>query len=361
MNPVATIDHSALRHNLAVARSSAPDSRVMAVIKADGYGHGLLAVAEALSAADGFAVARCEEALALREGGVERPLLVLGGFANVDELRLLSRHRVDSTVHDDAQLQLLERTPLDTPLSVWLKIDSGMHRLGFPPQRIRELLGRLRQSPQVAANLCLMTHLANADDRADPYTGGQLDTFRRVASEFDGECSIANSAGVMGWPASRWHWSRPGIMLYGCSPFVDSAGPELGLRPVMTLTTRLIATHWVEPGEPVGYGGTWRSTERRRIGVAAIGYGDGYPRHVPSGTPLLVDGRRAPLAGRVSMDTLCLDITGLAGVGAGSRVVAWGEGLPVEEIARAAATIAYELLCRVTPRVRRVGLDHVGG
>ncbi|GAB4353773.1 MAG: alanine racemase [Gammaproteobacteria bacterium] len=347
----ALIDLSALAHNLSRARQAMPGCRVMAVVKANGYGHGAIRVAGALRSADAFAVACLDEAEELREAGFAHPVNVLEGFYDGAELRRFSRHHIDATLHQVEQIEALERTRLERPLKVWLKVDTGMHRLGVPVEDVTRLWQRLRECPSVGG-IGLMTHLACADDRGDPFTEQQLLCFAGAVGQLSGERSIANSAGILGWPAAVADWIRPGIMLYGASPFCDGSAEAEGLRPVMTLRTRLIAVKELEAGETVGYGRTWRSERPSRIGVAAIGYGDGYPRHAPSGTPVLVNGRRAPLAGRVSMDMITIDLTDLPESAIGDPVVLWGEGLPAEEIAAAAGTIPYELFCQVTSRVR---------
>ncbi len=347
----ALIDLAALRHNLGQARRAAPDSRVMAVIKANAYGHGLLRVAGALREADAFAVASVEEARELREAGIDTRVVVLEGFFDRDDLEQASRLGLELVVHHEEQLALLERTALARPVTVWLKVDSGMHRLGFSSELVAAARERLRACAQVAAPLHWMTHLACADDRRDPRTERQLQGFRDVLGAEPGERSVANSAGILGWPATHAAWNRPGIMLYGASPFIGGRAERDDLRPVMTLSTRLIAVNQLRKGDAVGYGAAWVCPEDMPVGVAAIGYGDGYPRHAKAGTPVLVNGRRAALVGRVSMDMICLDLRGYPAAHVGDPVVLWGEGLPVEEVARHAGTIPYELLCGVTARV----------
>jgi len=347
----ALIDLPALAHNLRRAREAMPGSRVMAVVKANGYGHGVERVAGALRSADAFAVACLDEAEQLRESGFAHPINVLEGFYDVEELRRFSRHHVDATIHQPEQIEALERTRIDRPLKVWLKIDTGMHRLGVAPEQARALWERLNACSAVGG-IGLMTHLANADNRNDPTTERQLLAFTGAIGHLHGERSIANSAGILGWPAASGDWIRSGIMLYGASPFCDSTAAEERLRPVMTLQTGLIAIRDLAAGERLGYGGTWCSDKPSRIGVAAIGYGDGYPRHAPSGTSVLVEGQRAPLVGRVSMDMITIDLTELPEAKIGDRVVLWGAGLPAEEVARQAGTIPYELFCQVTRRVK---------
>lgn len=354
MYPAATaaIDLAALHHNLTRVRAAAPGARVAAAIKSNGYGHGVLRIAKGLQAADMFAVARCDEALTLREAGItNKPILVLEGFLQPEEVTLCSRYGLQATVHHESQLHMLEAARLKRPISLWIKIDTGMHRLGFPPTALPEVAKRLWVCQNAAPRLRLMSHLAKADDRDDPYTHYQLEIFNTATQHLPAERSLANSGGILGWPATHFDWVRPGIMLYGCSPFHQGSGADEGLRPVMTLTSRLIAIQHYPAGEPVGYGGTWRCPRDSRIGVAAIGYGDGYPRHAPSGTPVLVNGQRASLVGRVSMDMITIDLTQQPQAQVGDPVIVWGAGLPAEEVARWADTIAYELFCQVTARV----------
>lgn len=347
----ALIDLSALRHNLQRVRDTAPGCRIAAAVKANAYGHGLLRVAQALEGADALAVACIEEAVALREGGIKKPILLLEGVFEASELPLCSQLSLEIVVHHLTQLEMLEHARLEHPLQVWLKIDTGMHRLGVAPDQVIEIWQRLDACPTVAPGIRLMSHLANADDRNDDYTSHQLQVLREITTGLSGELSLANSAGVLGWPQTHFDWVRPGLMLYGASPFVDGLGAKENLRPVMTLSTRLISIKHLSRGEPVGYSCTWTCPQEMDVGIAAIGYGDGYPRHAPSGTPVLVNGRQATLIGRVSMDMLCIDLREHPQARVGDPVVLWGKGLPVENIARAASTIPYTLMCGITPRV----------
>jgi alanine racemase len=347
----ATIDTSALRHNLGRVRATAPDSRVMAVIKANGYGHGLVPVARALADSDGFAVARLEEGLALRAAGVAKTILLLEGVVGSEQLRLAAEQRMEIMVHSTEQLELLESRSSGPPVTAWIKLDTGMNRLGFRAGHFASAYERLTRIPNVAANPALATHLASADDPGDPKTAEQLRSFAAATAGLPGARSIANSAALIGWPATRADWVRPGLMLYGLSPFESGDGAMLGLLPAMTLRSEVIAIKSVPAGETVGYGGTWRAPRDTRMAVVAAGYGDGYPRSVPAGTPVLVNGRHAPLVGRVSMDMLTVDVTDLGIVAIGDPVVLWGEGLPVEEIAVRAGTIPYEIVCGVSQRV----------
>jgi len=350
--PRAVIDHSALRHNLALVRRRAPDSRIWAVVKANAYGHGMAPVATTLEAADGLAVARVEEGVRLREAGIARPILVLEGVLFEDELAVARKLGLELALHQPGQIALLERTRTARPLRVWVKVDTGMHRLGFDPEAALALLARLDADPGVEKPVGLMTHLAQADDTGDPLTPLQCERLRALDPAAKYPLSIGNSAGILAFPTSRTHWVRPGIMLYGASPLMGRSAAELGLLPVMGLEARLIAVRALRRGDRIGYGGTYVCPEDMPVGVAAIGYGDGYPRHAPTGTPVLVGGRRASLVGRVSMDMINIDLCGLPAAGVGDPVILWGEGLPVDEVAAWAGTIPYELLCQVTPRVR---------
>ena len=346
-----SIDLRALVHNLAVARRQAPAARVWGVVKANAYGHGALEVATAIAAqVDGLAVARVSEALALRAAGFELPLLVLAGAVDGDELAAASRYRLQLAVHDHSQLALLRAAQAPLP-GCWLKVDSGMHRLGFAPAEVAAIHAELGQLTGLPVGL--MSHFACADDPADGATNRQLACFAAATAGLDGPRSLANSAAILAHPASHADWIRPGIMLYGGAPLLAVAAAEHQLKPVMTLRSRVIAVHPLAAHEPLGYGGSWRSACATRIAVVAIGYGDGYPRHAPSGTPVLINGQRYPLVGRVSMDLITVDI-GSAAVAVGDPVVLWGEGLAASEIADHANTIDYALFCGVSSRVRRV-------
>ncbi len=348
----ARIKLSALQSNLQRVKSLAPQSRVMAIIKANGYGHGMLRVAHSLVSADAFGVACLEEALSLRDAGVTQPILLLEGFYDVPQLELISRHELAIVVHQAFQVDMLEKTPIPNPVHVWLKIDTGMHRLGFAPRQVQQVYQRLQTCRNVARPLRLMSHFAESDDRSADITRSQFDSFNDTVAEFQGERSIANSAAIIAFPQSHVDWVRPGIMLYGISPFTDTTGKDEGLQTVMTLTSRLIALNYFKKGDRIGYGGVWTCPEDMPVGVIAIGYGDGYPRGVSSDTPVLINGQRLPIVGRVSMDMITVDLRNMPDARAGDIVTLWGDGLPVEEIARRAGTIPYELVCRVTQRVR---------
>lgn len=347
----AVIDLAALRHNLARVRQIAPQSRILAAIKANAYGHGMLRVAQALRDADGLGVASLDEALQLRAAGLDGDIVLLEGFFSADELPAIAEQRFVPAIHCQQQLEQLEQVMLPRPLHVWLKVDSGMHRLGFDPQQIREVWQRLQQCRNVASVVGCMTHLANADNPGDSFTLQQLERFHAVTGDLPGERSIANSAGLLAWPQTRVDWVRPGLLLYGVSPLLGGRAAEHDLRPVMTLRSELIAVRRLQQGEAVGYGGGFICPREMTVGVVAAGYGDGYPRQVGNAAPVLLNGCRVPLIGRVAMDMLTVDLSGQPAARPGDPVVLWGEGLPVEEIAEHAGTIPYELLCRVMPRV----------
>ncbi len=358
--PQVLIDRTALHHNLRRVRQAAPASRIWAVIKANGYGHGMERVAQALTDADGFAVARIDEAVRLRAAGIDKPLLVLEGVFDAEALRAAAAHQVAVTVHQTQQLELLEQTLLAHPIEVWLKVDSGMHRLGFRPEAVAAVAQRLQQTPALGV-LHLMTHLANADDPQDPANQDQCVRFDAIDTTPFAQLSIANSAGLLAFSECQRDWVRPGIMLYGVSPFSKGSGEPLGLKPVMRFSAPVIAVNRYETGEAVGYGGSYRCPEPMPVAVIGVGYGDGYPRHVPGGTPVLLRGRRLPLVGRVSMDMICVDARELPDLQPGEPALLWGPGLPVEEIARRAGTIPYELLCGITGRVGFVEVNSEEG
>ena len=347
----ACVDLHALQHNFQRVRRAAAGSHVMAIIKANAYGHGLLRVAQSLPGADAFGVASPEEGITLREAGFDRRIVLLEGPFSIDDLVLVSGYRLDVVIHHASQLDMLEQAGLKRPLDVWLKLDTGMNRLGFEPATVAELLARLQAIEQVAS-VRFMTHFACADEHDNETTRKQSDRFMEALAALSGEHSLANSAAILAWPDTHADWVRPGIMLYGASPLIEQSAAALDLRPVMTLASNLIAVKPCRAGDAVGYGGDWRCPEDMSVGVAAIGYGDGYPRHAPSGTPVLVNGQRARLIGRVSMDMICIDLRGHDDAAVGDEVQLWGKALPVEEIAAAAGTISYELLCGISHRVQ---------
>lgn len=351
----ALIRLGALKNNFERIREAANGAKVMAVVKANAYGHGLQTVVGNLAQADSFAVARYSEALELDNAGTGKPIVLLKGILDSEELSHALHRGFELVVHCARQVELLERAVAGNA-TVWLKLDTGMRRLGFEPEQARELIVRLNNCRSVG-EVRLMTHLANADDRQDDATSRQVDAFRTILRRFDGAFSIANSAGLLGWPATiaaghdiSRSWIRPGLCLYGVSPFPDSSGGDFGLSPVMEFSSRLIGVKALRTGEAVGYGGTWKAPAPTTLGIVSAGYGDGYTRFLPSGTPVLVDGRRVALAGRVSMDLAAVDLGADATDEIGAPVTLWGEGLPVEEVAACAGTIPYQLLCGLTHR-----------
>jgi alanine racemase len=348
----ATVDTAALRHNLQRVRSWAPRSRVMAVIKANAYGHGLVAVARALDGADSFAVARVDEGLTLRDAGIGKRTVLLEGVFDRAQLESAAAAGFELVVHTAEQIDLLREAGAGEPFQVWLKLDSGMNRLGFKGVAFQAAFEALRTLPRVRTPINFFTHLASADLPELPTTREQLQRFAAATGSLPGERSIANSAGMLSFPEAQADWVRPGLLLYGVSPFDGSIGADYGLQPAMTLKSHVIAIKDLIPGERVGYGGNWTAARPTRLAVAAVGYGDGYPRSLDSGSPVLVNGERAPLAGRVSMDMIGIDVTDLSRPPQlGDPVILWGRGLPAEEIAVWAKTIPYELLCGVSQRV----------
>ncbi|MBI2286471.1 MAG: alanine racemase [Nitrosomonadales bacterium] len=344
----AHINPNALESNLRVARRAAPSARIMAVIKAEGYGHGLTRVAEALSAADGFALLDIQDAVRLRENGFRQTILLLEGAFNAEDLALVAGHDLACVIHSAWQIALLDAYPGKSSLDVWLKVNSGMNRLGFTPQQAAQAMEQLCRHRAVRS-ITLMTHFANADEArgiAEP-----LALFNDFAAPYRVARSLANSAALLRYPETHGDWVRPGLMLYGASPFAEVSAQQLGLQPAMTLRSRIIAVQELRAGDEVGYGALFRAEHPMRIGIVACGYADGYPRHAPSGTPVLVDGQRTQTLGRVSMDMLYADLSRLPQAGVGSSVTLWGEGLPVEEVARAAETVSYELMCALAARV----------
>ena len=348
---------AALRHNLSRVRELAPGCRVMAVVKADAYGHGLVRVAGALADADSFGVACLEEAEQLREAGVTRPLVLLEGPFAADELPRIAALGLEMAVHHEEQLRMLEQARLPVPIRVWLKLDSGMHRLGFAPDAVREAWQRLRACASVDPDIVLMSHMANASDPASTLVRQQLACFDAVAADLGGVRSMANSAGILHWPDSHYDYVRPGLMLYGVSPMDGTVAADHGLLPAMHFESRLISVKNLKRGDPVGYGAAWSCPEDMPVGIVAAGYGDGFPRHAGTGTPVMVNGVRSRIVGNASMDMLSIDLSPQPRARIGDPVQLWGDQLPVEEVAGHAGTIPYELLCGVQPRLQFVEKD----
>ena len=349
MRPIkAHISLDAMAHNLRVARQYAGPAKVIAVVKANAYGHGLSRALRALAAADAFAVLTLEEAANLRQMGVRQPILLLEGPFSVDELQVCAALDVWPMIHDRRQLDWLVQQPPSKPLNLFVNFDSGMHRLGFALSEFDSVLTELKALPAVA-DITLMTHYAQADET--PGIAQALQAFQQRAAPSQLPWTTANSAALLRYPESRGDWVRPGIMLYGASPFAETTAAELGLKPAMTLSSEIIAVQSLKAGQGLGYGLSFHAPHDMRIGVVACGYADGYPRHAPTGTPVLVQGRRTRTLGRVSMDMLYVDLSELPDARVGSPVVLWGDGLAVEEVAHAAGTVSYELLCALAARV----------
>jgi len=352
------INRRALRHNLQRLRELAPASRMVAIVKANAYGHGLLETARALPDADAFGVARLEEAIRLRAGGISQPILLLEGFFNASDLSAIARLNLQTAVHSIEQLEALEQASLSQPITVWMKLDTGMHRLGVLPHEAEAFYQRLTRCKNVSQPVNIVSHFARADEPESDATPRQLDIFNTFTEGKPGQKSIAASGGILLWPQSHFDWVRPGIILYGVSPLEHKPwGADFGFQPVMSLTSSLIAVRSHKAGEPVGYGGAWVAGRDTRLGVVAMGYGDGYPRSAPSGTPVVVNGREVPIVGRVAMDMICVDLGPDAEEKVGDSVMMWGAGLPVERIAEITKVSAYELITRLTSRVAMECLD----
>ena len=354
MNVVtAQIDKAALIHNIRKIKELVPQAKIAAVVKANAYGHGLYLVANTLDPyVDGFAAARISEAMSLRDRGIKKPIILLEGLYEPNDVPLIAKYDLDTAVHDMEQVEAIEQAELDGPIKCWMKIDIGMHRLGASPEEVAEMKIRLEQCVNVQKPLGVISHLSVADTPSEyDYNAQQIDYFFKTASGFAGEKCLANSAGILKWPVSHTDWVRPGIILYGISPFAGTTGADFGLQPVMTLKSSLIAVRRVKRGAKVGYGAAWTAPEDTVIGIVATGYGDGYPRTAPNGTPVWVNGRMVPTAGHVCMDMLFVNLGPGAADQVGAPVILWGKEVPVEKIAALCGTIPYELVCRIMPRV----------
>lgn len=349
----AEIDLDALQHNFAKIKQCCPKSRIIAVVKGNAYGHDAVLVAKTLSLADAFAVARIEEAVTLRQAGITHPIVLLEGCFSREDLALASHYQFQPVIHHAGQLADILTASLPQPLKVWLKIDTGMHRIGVFPEQVAHYVAQLSHSANVSGDVGFVSHFYRADEFSAPTTHEQLACFIKATAPYPGEKSLSNSAGALYWSDAHFDCVRPGIALYGISPRSDSTGTAEGLQPVMTLKSTLISVREHKAGESIGYGGNWIAERDTRIGVIAMGYGDGYPRTAPNGTPVLVNGRKVALAGRVSMDMMTVDLGPDSQDQAGDDVILWGKGLPAEEVARHIGTIAYELVIKITNRVQR--------
>ncbi|MGR5140292.1 alanine racemase [Photobacterium sp. DNB23_23_1] len=349
----ALIDLNAIKLNYQQLSQQNNHQPLIAVIKGDAYGHGAIKIAKALPNANKFAVARLEEALQLRHSGINQPILLLEGCFNGQDLQLASQFQLDTTIHHHQQLIDLENYPLVNPVTVWVKVDTGMHRLGFSPYEISDVVARIRRTNKIKGEVCFISHFSNADEPDNPKTEQQIASFTRATQSYAGNKSIANSAGLLFWPHAHMDIARTGIALYGISPSAEHIGTDHNLTPVMTLTSRLIAIRKHAANEPVGYGEAWRSPTDTHIGVIAFGYGDGYPRLVPTNTPVYINGRTVPIVGRVSMDMMTVDLGSAHQDKVGDTVELWGQHLPIEHVAKNLGTIPYELTIKLTSRVHQ--------
>lgn len=347
----AIINLVALKHNQQVLQKQAPDSLILAVVKANAYGHGMVRIAQALSGIHALGVARLNEALLLRESGITTPIVLLEGFFHADDLETLVTHNLQTVVHSQQQLNAIMASKLNKPLQVWLKLDTGMHRIGFHEDEFDEAYKVLNTSQNVLKPINLMTHFNCADEIHNSATATQLLCFQAHTKADSGLNSLANSAATLAWPETHADIIRPGIALYGISPFIDKIASDFNLQPVMTLKSQLIAVREHQQGDSVGYGANWTADKDTTLGVVAVGYGDGYPRMAPEGTPILVNGRLVPIVGRVSMDMLTVDLGENSTDRVGDDVTLWGEGLPATQVANHIGTIAYELVTKLTSRV----------
>ena len=355
---VADVDLAAIAANLGSVRRYAPGASVLAVVKANAYGHGLMQILPALDDADGLALIELDAAIALRAAGYTRAIVLLEGFFDPTELEPIVQHHLDVVVHDEAQVRMLETAHLAARVRVYVKANTGMNRLGFAPMDVPSVCARL-EALTAGAEIRLMMHFARADD--DDGIDEPLARFERECAGLPYPRSLANSAGVVRYGEIGGDVVRPGIMLYGATPFAHRSAAALGLEPAMTLRSKIVALQSLASGDTVGYGAAFRAPQALRIGVVAGGYADGYPRIAPNGTPVRVCGKRVPMAGRVSMDMVTVDLSAVPEARVGSDVVLWGEGLPVDEVAAMASTVGYELLCAVAPRVPFAVRDSRGG
>lgn len=365
---IATINSAALRHNIQLIKSFAPNQKLLAMIKANAYGQGLIPAAHILAdQVDGFGVARLREALEIQETGYTGKILLVEGFFDREELLKTLSRRFDSVIHCYEQLELLEqvakeweeeqqkgfwkrKTKIYFPINIWLKIDTGMHRLGVHPEQVDEFYQRLKKCPLVE-NISFVSHFSRADELNCGYTEKQIATFEQATQAYPEHArSISASSGILYWKQAHYEWVRPGIIMHGISPHYEPI-THLGFQPVMTLSSSLIAVRTHKAGEPVGYGGTWVSPKDTKLGVIAMGYGDGYPRNAPEGTPILINGRKVPIVGRVSMDMLTVDLGADSQDKVGDEAIFWGKDLLIEEVAKHIGVISYELITKLTPRV----------
>ncbi|MDQ8039118.1 MAG: alanine racemase [Rickettsiella sp.] len=345
---IVELDLNALRHNVMCLRKIAPQSKILAMVKANAYGHGLIPIARALASfsVEGFGVSCSEEALVLRKAGIKQKIVLMEGLFSEAELPLLDNYQLDTVIYNRRQLSLLTQQPLAKSINVWIKINTGMNRLGLSSEDFPEVWHRCQSCPWINI-VCVMTHFSSADITTDKTTLQQIKYFKKITQDLTIEKSLANSAAILFWSDSHADWIRPGLVLYGVSPFADASGIQHGLKPVMSLKSEIIAINYLELGDRVGYGGTWAAPDTMKIGVVAMGYGDGYPHRAASGTPILINDQLVELVGQVSMDMLTVDLRTQPHGKQGDPVTLWGAGLPIEQIAMSTSTFRYELLCGI--------------
>ena len=352
----ATFNTKAFSSNLSKVRSIAPQSKIMAVLKANAYGHGLIEAARALSSAEGFSVLSVSEAIELREYGFDQHILLLEGFFSAYEVKICSQMNIGAVVHNIRQIDFINQTKPKQPINIHLKINTGMNRLCLPSGSIKELLETLEANPYIG-NIIVMTHFADADCPIG--ISRQLALFNSIDCQ-SMERSVANSAAIIRYPETHLEWVRPGILLYGASHFEDQTSKDIGLEPVMSLHSKIIAVQTLEKGQSVGYGSTFIASKTTRVGIVACGYADGYPRHAPSGTPVMVNEKLTHTLGRVSMDMLYVDLNNVPSAGIDSDVELWGTKVLVDEVAKEAKTVGYELLCAISSSIR-VPMEYANG
>lgn len=357
--PFVEINMNALRHNFQQVKTYAPHSKVLVMLKANAYGHGSIVCAQALPEADAFGVARIDEAIALRQADITQPIVLMGGVATLEELDIAHNYNLDFIVHHPDQINLLTQYKTDHQFSVWMKIDTGLKRLGFEPEQAPAVYQLLKQHPRVKQPFKVMSHFIAPEKLEQTFTKEQFALFETITADWPEEKSLAKSAAVMTAPQTHLDWVRPGIMLYGISPFIDKKGADLGLQPVMSMKSQIIRINHCKQGDNLGYGGTWRCSQAMPIGIVAAGYADGYPRHIQDNAPVIVNGKRCAVVGRVAMDLMMIDLSEAPDSKPGDTVLLWGGELPVEQVALAAGTIPYTLTTAVSSRVKRVIIDDV--
>jgi alanine racemase len=358
MRPLkAFINQASLRHNLSIVRQLTPKSKIMSVVKANGYGHGLINVAQGLNESDGFAVLTLNEAIDLRENGFEQDILLLEGAFESYEISIAAKMRINLVVHNQHQLEMINDAKLKQPIDIHFKINTGMNRLGFNPQDSREIIESLKNKSYIKS-MTLMTHFATADEPKG--VDWQLNVFNNIANQFNFSRSVANSASILNFKNTHLEWVRPGIMLYGASPIVEKKSRSFNLKPAMQLKSKIIAIQNLSKDDSIGYGDSFKAKDDMRIAVVACGYADGYPRHAPSGTPVYIEGKKTFTVGRVSMDMLYVDITNIPSASISSDVELWGENIPVDEVAEKSGTVGYELLCAISAS-KRVPIETIYG